>query len=88
MGLYLEPEYESHHVDLPENYSIVMFSDGVFEILPQQTLEDKEEHLLSLVKCHSQEDLDALVDDLGVLTARKIPDDIAVFTVARSGRPG
>ncbi|SVE53426.1 uncharacterized protein METZ01_LOCUS506280, partial [marine metagenome] len=28
---------------------------------------------------------DALVDDLGVLTARAIPDDIAVFTVASVG---
>ncbi|MBT7371847.1 MAG: fused response regulator/phosphatase [Gammaproteobacteria bacterium] len=85
LGLFSEPSYESHEVHLPDLYSIVMFSDGVFEILPQQTLEDKEAHLLSLVKSHRQEDLDALVDDLGVLTARRIPDDIAVFTVESSG---
>ncbi|HIE88994.1 MAG: fused response regulator/phosphatase [bacterium] len=93
LGLYREPLYRVHHVDLPENYSIVMFSDGVFEILPQRTLEAKEEHLLSVVKCQqSGEDLsgmvDGLVDDLGVLSASAIPDDIAVFTVASSGRPG
>ena len=93
LGLYREPLYRVHHVDLPENYSIVMFSDGVFEILPQRTLEAKEEHLLSVVKCQQPgEDLsgmvDGLVDDLGVLSANAIPDDIAVFTVASSGRPG
>ena len=93
LGLYSEPVYQVHHVDLPENYSIVMFSDGVFEILPQGTLEAKEEHLLSVVKCQqSGENLggmvDGLVDDLGVLSASAIPDDIAVFTVASSGRPG
>lgn len=93
LGLYREPLYRVHHVDLPENYSIVMFSDGVFEILPQRTLEAKEEHLLSVVKCQQPgEDLsgmvDGLVDDLGVLSASTIPDDIAVFTVASSGRPG
>lgn len=92
LGLYAEPSYETHHVVLPQSYSIVMFSDGVFEILPQQTLESKEEHLLSVVKCVAREDrnslVDELVDDLGVLTARTIPDDIAVFTVASSGRPG
>jgi phosphoserine phosphatase RsbU/P len=93
LGLYSEPLYQVHHVDLPENYSIVMFSDGVFEILPQRTLEAKEEHLLSVVKCQqSGENLggmvDGLVDDLGVLSASAIPDDIAVFTVASSGRPG
>lgn len=93
LGLYSEPVYQVHHVDLPENYSIVMFSDGVFEILPQGTLEAKEEHLLSVVKCQqSGENLggmvDGLIDDLGVLSASAIPDDIAVFTVASSGRPG
>jgi sigma-B regulation protein RsbU (phosphoserine phosphatase) len=93
LGLYGEPLYKVHHVDLPENYSIVMFSDGVFEILPQETLEAKEDHLLSVVKCQQlEEDLsglvDGLVDDLGVLSASTIPDDIAVFTVASSGRPG
>ena len=70
-----------------------MFSDGVFEILPQETLEAKEEHLLSVVELHKQEEdpiqlVDELVDDLGVLSASSIPDDIAVFTVASAGRPG
>jgi len=93
LGLYGEPLYKVHHVDLPENYSIVMFSDGVFEILPQATLEAKEEHLLSVVKCQQLEKdlsglVDGLVDDLGVLSASAIPDDIAVFTVASSGRAG
>jgi len=93
LGLYREPLYQVHHVDLPENYSIVMFSDGVFEILPQKTLEAKEKHLLAVVKCQQvAEDLsgmvDGLVDDLGVLSVSAVPDDIAVFTVASSGRPG
>ena len=93
LGLFRDPLYRVHHVDLPESYSIVMFSDGVFEILPQRTLEAKEEHLLSAVKCQQPgEDmggmLEGLVDHLGVLSASAIPDDIAVFTVASSGRSG
>ena len=85
LGLFAEPTYVSYEVDLPEHYCIVMFSDGVFEILPEKSLEDKEERLLSLVKSNREADLDALVDDLGVLKARVIPDDIAVFTVASVG---
>ncbi|MGV0033453.1 MAG: SpoIIE family protein phosphatase [Candidatus Azotimanducaceae bacterium WSBS_2022_MAG_OTU7] len=93
LGLYGEPLYKVHHVDLPEDYSIVMFSDGVFEILPQETLEAKEEHLLSVVKCQQVKDnpsglVDGLVGDLGILSANAIPDDIAVFTVASTGRRG
>ena len=85
LGLFAEPVYKSHRVELPDQYSIVMFSDGVFEILPQATLRDKEARLLSLVECHRQEHLDALIDDLGVLNVRSIPDDIAVFTVEGRG---
>lgn len=89
LGLFAEPTYESHRVQLPKDFSIVMFSDGVFEIMPEETLEAKEEQLLSVVELHKQEqDLDGLIDDLGVLSARSIPDDIAVFTVASSGRSG
>ena len=88
LGLYGEPSYEAYTVNLPKQYAIVMFSDGVFEILPQATLESKEEHLLLLVKSHRREHLDALVNDLGVLTASRVPDDIAVFTVASSDWSG
>lgn len=82
LGLFDRPSYETYALSLPQEYCFVMFSDGVFEILPQKSLEDKEAHLLSVVKLHQQDDLDALIDDLGVLTASRIPDDIAVFTVA------
>lgn len=99
LGLYKEPLYSAHQVKLPENYSIAMFSDGVFEILPQETLEEKEAYLLSAVKSrHLGEDqtfmkgvmkagmVDGLVEDFGVHSASTIPDDIAVFTVASAGR--
>jgi sigma-B regulation protein RsbU (phosphoserine phosphatase) len=80
-------------VDLPEDYSIVMVSDGIFEILPQKTLEAKEEHLLSVVKRQQLGEnlngmVDGLVENLGVLSASAVPDDIAVFTVASSGWAG
>ena len=93
LGLYRDPLYKVHHVDLPEDYSIVMFSDGIFEILPQKTLEAKEEHLLSVVKRQQLGEnlhgmVDGLVENLGVLSASAVPDDIAVFTVASSGWAG
>jgi hypothetical protein len=59
-----------------------MFSDGVFEIMPQETLRDKEEYLLSLVKCGTRS-VGALADHLNMVQAKK--DDIAVLTVAGAG---
>jgi phosphoserine phosphatase RsbU/P len=84
LGLYQSPEYDSRAVGLPSQFSIVMFSDGVFEIMPQQTLKAKEEHLLSVVRC-GKRDVEALADQLGIESARSVPDDIAVFTVAGVG---
>tara|TARA_B100001964_G_scaffold141860_1_gene156308 strand:+ start:3056 stop:4228 length:1173 start_codon:yes stop_codon:yes gene_type:complete len=84
LGLYQAPEYDSRSVSLPIHFTIVMFSDGVFEIMPQQTLKAKEEHLLSVVKC-GKRDVDALAEQLGIESTRDVPDDIAVFTVAGIG---
>ena len=81
LGLYQSPEYDSRAVRLPSQFSIVMFSDGVFEIMPQQTLKAKEEHLLSVVRC-GKRDVEALAEQLGIESTRSVPDDIAVFTVA------
>ncbi len=52
--------------------------------MPQQTLKAKEEHLLTLVEC-DKGDIDTLADHLGLGEVKEVPDDIAVFTVARAG---
>jgi len=84
LGLYQAPEYDSRSVSLPLHFTIVMFSDGVFEIMPQQTLKAKEEHLLSVVKCGNR-DIKSLAEQLGIESTRDVPDDIAVLTVAGVG---
>lgn len=84
LGLYAEPQFQSHELALPGAFAIVMISDGVFEVMPQASLAAKEAALLSVVRGHCKE-LDSLVAELGVHQAQRIPDDIAVFTVA-SGR--
>lgn len=84
LGLYQSPEYDSRSVSLAPRFSIVMFSDGVFEIMPQQTLKAKEEHLLSVVKCGNR-NVKALAEQLGLANINNVPDDIAVFTVAGVG---
>jgi phosphoserine phosphatase RsbU/P len=84
LGIYSSARYACREVVLPKAFNLVMFSDGVFEILSQETLKAKEEYLLSLVKCHDG-DIDRISDRLGLSEVREVPDDIAVFTVARAG---
>ncbi len=61
-----------------------MFSDGVLEIIDISTIKEKEEYLLSLVQCGNTE-IEELVDHLRLDDIKDVPDDIAVFTVARMG---
>ena len=82
LGLFEEVTYETRTLDLPNVYAMIMFSDGVFEIMPQETLKDKEEHLLSLVKCGNKS-VEALADSLNVLQPKQ--DDVAILTVAGTG---
>ncbi len=84
LGLYKTPEYDSRAVSLTPRFSIVMFSDGVFEIMPEQTLKAKEEHLLSVVEC-GKVNVEALAEQLGIVDEKVGPDDIAVFTLAGVG---
>jgi sigma-B regulation protein RsbU (phosphoserine phosphatase) len=82
LGLFKEVTYETRTLDLPNSYTMIMFSDGVFEIMAQETLKAKEEHLLSLVKCGNRS-VEALADSLDVLQPKQ--DDIAILTVAGTG---
>ncbi|HKI75171.1 MAG TPA: fused response regulator/phosphatase [Pseudomonadales bacterium] len=84
LGIYETARYSSHQVSLPDDFRMVMFSDGVFEILNEETLQEKEQKLLSLVECAGGE-IDVLAEKLGLGEVKEVPDDIAVFTVAKAG---
>jgi len=84
LGIITTADYVEHTVALPNNFSLVMFSDGVFEIMPQAGLQAKEKHLVSLVNCTGG-GLDCLAEKLGLSDVTDIPDDIAIFTVTKTG---
>ncbi|MCB1691374.1 MAG: SpoIIE family protein phosphatase [Pseudomonadales bacterium] len=84
LGIYPTARYQSHELELPAAFALVMFSDGVFEIMPEEKLSAKEERLRSLVECGCR-DVDSIADHLGLSQVTEVPDDIAVFTVARAG---
>ena len=78
-----ETRYEFQDVDMSAKFDLVLFSDGVLEIMSQTTIEEKEQCLLSLVQSYTT-DIDTLVTRLGLDSQREVPDDIAIFTVTRS----
>ena len=84
LGIYDTATYSSRQVQLPASFELVMFSDGVFEIMPEASLSVKESRLLKLVES-ANGNLERLAEKLGLGEVTEVPDDIAVFTVAKAG---
>lgn len=83
LGLYENPRYEKNTLELPSQFTLVMFSDGIFEVMKQQTLKAKEDFLLGLVEDGTCT-VGSLSDHLGLGVVKDAPDDIALFTIARA----
>lgn len=82
IGLFPNVNWNVYELTLPEKYILIAFSDGILEILPQESLDDQEAYLLKkLAKC--KPDIDDVLPCLGVEVPKELPDDIAIFMVAR-----
>ena len=84
LGIYETAEYPCRRLEMPDFFSMVMFSDGVFEVMPKDPLKLKEKKLLSLVE-YAGSDIAVLAEKLGLDEVEDVPDDIAVFTVVKVG---
>lgn len=82
VGMLDDVEYEEYLTELPQEFSLALFSDGVLELMPEKELCDKEAALLDAVNDPSM-DLAVLMDKLGLNNVSDAPDDLAVFVVSR-----
>ncbi len=82
VGLFDETEYSAHTIELPERFNLFLFSDGVLEILPQNTLKEKQAHLLTLPVGKDLK-IEDLTSRLHLEKADKLPDDIAMLLISR-----
>lgn len=80
-----ETAYEARKVALSQSFELVLFSDGVLEILPENSLENKEIHLISLVESGSRS-VSAISKQLSLEGRSEIPDDIALLTIRRESQ--
>lgn len=81
LGLFPELRFESATVDLPEQFRLALFSDGVFEVMGRTSLAEKEARLLDEVAAAS--DLGSLCRALGLVDELEAPDDIACLLLSR-----
>jgi len=82
VGLFEEVRYDAHAIELQAGDRLVMFSDGVMDVMPSSDLAGKEQRLLSAAQAGSNvEEMWSLLDmDLNVGNR---PDDMTCLLVQK-----
>lgn len=83
VGLFDEASYDDHVIELPPSFSLTLLSDGILDLLPGNTLKDKEAALPDLV-CEAGGSLDGLRQVFGLASLGEMPDDIALLVLSRN----
>jgi serine phosphatase RsbU (regulator of sigma subunit) len=82
VGLFEEATFEDHELMLPERFSLTLFSDGILDLLPGETLKAKEAILPQMVR-QADGTLEGLREVFGLANLGEMPDDIALLVLSR-----
>ncbi|MDF2445436.1 MAG: Two-component system response regulator [Moraxellaceae bacterium] len=82
VGIFSDATFEDIVLPLARKFSLVAMSDGVLEVLPEESMEEKEAHLLAIVG-QGHQDADALAAALHLDGEVEVPDDIALLVINR-----
>jgi serine phosphatase RsbU (regulator of sigma subunit) len=82
VGLFADAEFSDHMISFPPGAVLSLFSDGILEVLESDTLENKEQLLLDLLK-QGQNSSTQLAEAFGLFDIAEAPDDIATLVVSR-----
>ncbi|MFT6102134.1 MAG: serine phosphatase RsbU (regulator of sigma subunit) [Granulosicoccus sp.] len=83
VGLFEEAKWDVSQVSLPEGkYSLLLFSDGILELIEEKELIAKEDTLLKIVE-ESYGHVDSIVNSVGVKGIEELPDDVAILSIRK-----
>ncbi|MEQ9547728.1 MAG: fused response regulator/phosphatase [Marinobacter sp.] len=80
VGLFESPEWEVYEVPLEKPFRLILFSDGILEVIPAKSLDEKERTLLELVS-GGRHTIASLNQALNLDAITELPDDIAIVSV-------
>lgn len=81
LGLFKDVRWQVYETAITEPFSLLVFSDGILEVLPQRDLIEKENALLQIV-AEAQGDMPEVMARLGLDSPLQAPDDIAMLVVS------
>ncbi len=82
VGLFEEAVFPETRMPLPDTFNLVMFSDGVLEIMPEQRLRDKQLSIQNMVNCQGVT-LESLVEGMGLHSPEAPLDDVTIMLVRK-----
>jgi serine phosphatase RsbU (regulator of sigma subunit) len=87
IGLFQEAEWPVYKTQLSDqSFSLLLFSDGILELIESKELMEKEQLLLDLVE-QTQGDLNAMVKHLEIDDVQELPDDVAMLVIKKVVEP-
>lgn len=81
VGLFAEAKFKTYERTLPDDFRLLLFSDGILEMMNKDNV-DKEEQLKTLVE-HSQGRLKTLTEHFNLEEDVEVLDDITMVAIAR-----
>ncbi|MFT5419893.1 MAG: sigma-B regulation protein RsbU (phosphoserine phosphatase) [Candidatus Endobugula sp.] len=83
LGLFQQAEWSVHTAQLSDqSFSLLLFSDGILELIESKELMEKEQLLLDLVE-QTQGDLNTMVKHLEIDEVQELPDDVAMLVIKK-----
>lgn len=84
LGLFPDAQWSVKGVKLPDQFQLMIFSDGVLEVLEPEDLIDKEQYLLRLLKAKPKFSFSQVQAVLKLEKIATVPDDIAMLLITKS----
>ncbi|WP_203300764.1 PP2C family protein-serine/threonine phosphatase [Marinobacter sediminum] len=81
VGLFETPTWEVYEISLDKPFRLTLFSDGILEVIPAKSLDEKERTLLELVS-GGRHTIGSLSEALNLDEITELPDDIAIVSVS------
>jgi len=82
VGLFEESVYTEHKVKLNDVAGLLMMSDGILELFPQDSTRARMEWLSEEISLHGST-IDALVGRFEIESRSELPDDVAFLSITR-----
>lgn len=87
VGLFEESVYTEHKLDLSRVSRMLLMSDGILELFPQDSTRRRTEWLLEEVSSIGLS-VEALLDKFEIESRDELPDDVAFLSITKQGVDG